>query len=256
MFCSILISNFNKSKHIKKCLNSLKFQTYKNIEIIFSDNDSSDNSISIASAFTGIKILNTKRLTNYPALNQIKVILKAFEESKGDYIFLLDSDDFFEIDKIEEIIKYLSTNNFEVIFDVPKLYINDNNSKIFKSKSFYNSFRSWPIIFPTSSISFTREFFLNFRNYLKENKYEKLEIDTRLNIFSYVNKKRVIFDKNLTNYNQVSDGIMSKYKKFNKNWWQRRLQAHEYLNEIYTKKNYKFNVNPDYYLTKLINQIL
>ena len=34
MFCSVLISNFNKSKYLEKCLNSVKNQTYKNIEII------------------------------------------------------------------------------------------------------------------------------------------------------------------------------------------------------------------------------
>ena len=41
--------------------------------------------------------------------------------SKGDYIFLLDSDDFFEKDKIEKIIKYKSLNNSEIIFDIPRL---------------------------------------------------------------------------------------------------------------------------------------
>ena len=35
MLCSILISNFNKSQYIERCLNSLIEQTYKNIEIIF-----------------------------------------------------------------------------------------------------------------------------------------------------------------------------------------------------------------------------
>ena len=79
MFCSVLISNFNKSKYLEKCLNSVKNQTYKNTEIIFSDNGSTDDSISIASKFTNIKILETERSTNYPALNQIEVILKAFK---------------------------------------------------------------------------------------------------------------------------------------------------------------------------------
>ena len=47
MLCSILISNFNKSKYIKRCLNFLYAQSYKNIEIIFSDNNSTDNSLEI-----------------------------------------------------------------------------------------------------------------------------------------------------------------------------------------------------------------
>ena len=256
MLCSVLISNFNKSKYLEKCLNSVKDQTYDKIEIIFSDNGSTDNSMSILSSFTDIKILKTERSTEYPALNQIEVLVNAFEMSKGDYIFLLDSDDFFEKDKIEKVIKYKSLNNSEVIFDIPRLYKDEKNSKIFKSKSFYNPLRSWPIIFPTSSISFTRKFFLNFRDFLFEKKYEKLEIDTRLNIFSHIEKKRVLFDQILTNYNQNNDGIMSKFKKFNKNWWHRRFQAHEYLNKICTMKNYKVNKNFDYYLTTFIYKML
>ena len=256
MLCSVLISNFNKSKYLEKCLNSVKDQTYDKIEIIFSDNGSTDNSMSILSSFTDIKILKTERSTEYPALNQIEVLVNAFEMSKGDYIFLLDSDDFFEKDKIEKVIKYKSLNNSEVIFDIPRLYKDEKNSKIFKSKSFYNPLRSWPIIFPTSSISFTRKFFLNFRDFLFEKKYEKLEIDTRLNIFSHIEKKRLLFDQILTNYNQNNDGIMSKFKKFNKNWWHRRFQAHEYLNKICTMKNYKVNKNFDYYLTTFIYKML
>ena len=256
MLCSVLISNFNKSKYLEKCLNSVKDQTYDKIEIIFSDNGSTDNSMSILSSFTDIKILKTERSTEYPALNQIEVLVNAFEMSKGDYIFLLDSDDFFEKDKIEKVIKYKSLNNSEVIFDIPRLYKDEKNSKIFKSKSFYNPLRSWPIIFPTSSISFTRKFFLNFRDFLFEKKYEKLEIDTRLNIFSHIEKKRVLFDQILTNYNQNNDGIMSKFKKFNKNWWHRRFQAHEYLNKINLKRNYQINKKLDYYITNLANKFL
>lgn len=256
MLCSVLISNFNKSKYLEKCLNSVVKQTYDHVEIIFSDNGSSDDSVAIASKFTNIKILKTKRSTDYAALNQIDVILKAFESSEGDYIFLLDSDDFFEKDKIEKIIKYKSVSGMELIYDIPRLYMDENNTKLFKSKTNYNSFRSWPIIFPTSSISFTRNFFLNFRDFLFEKNYEKLEIDARLNIFSYLEKQSVVFDEILTNYNQNTEGIMSNYKRFNKNWWVRRQQAYNYLSKICVMKNHKFKKNLDYYFTNLINKLI
>lgn len=256
MLCSVLISNFNKSKYLEKCLNSVIKQTHDHVEIIFSDNGSNDASIEIASKFSNIRILKTKRSTDFPALNQIEVILKAFDSSNGDYIFLLDSDDFFEKDKIEKIIKYKSVSDMELIYDIPRLYIDENNTKPFKSKTFYNPFRSWPIIFPTSSISFTRKFFLNFRNFLFEKKYEKLEIDARLNIFSYLEKQSVLFNEILTNYNQNTNGIMSTYKKFNKNWWERRQQAHNYLSKICIMKNYQSKKNLDYYFTNFINKLI
>tara|TARA_B100000900_G_C20325278_1_gene611911 strand:+ start:270 stop:704 length:435 start_codon:yes stop_codon:yes gene_type:complete len=106
MFCSILISNYNKSKYLEKCLNSVLNQTYKDYEVIFSDNNSSDRSYEIASKYDHIKILQSERLSTSSPLNQIDVIEKAFNISKGEYIFLLDSDDYFEKTKLEKIVEF------------------------------------------------------------------------------------------------------------------------------------------------------
>ena len=69
-------------------------------------------------------------------------------------------------------------------------------------------------------------------------------------------KNRTLYDEILTNYNQNSEGIMSTYKKFNKDWWHRRFQAHEYLNKINLKRNYQINKKLDYYITNLANKFL
>ena len=45
---SILIASYNKEKYVKRCINSCKTQTYNNIEIIFYDDGSKDNSYEIA----------------------------------------------------------------------------------------------------------------------------------------------------------------------------------------------------------------
>ena len=42
MFCSILISNYNKEKYLKECLSSCVNQDYNNYEILVGDNGSSD----------------------------------------------------------------------------------------------------------------------------------------------------------------------------------------------------------------------
>ena len=45
---TVLVANYNNAKYIKRCLGSLLNQTYKKIEIIFIDDNSSDNSVNIA----------------------------------------------------------------------------------------------------------------------------------------------------------------------------------------------------------------
>ena len=42
---SVLIANYNNEKYINKCISSLLEQTYKNLEIIFIDDYSNDNSL-------------------------------------------------------------------------------------------------------------------------------------------------------------------------------------------------------------------
>ena len=48
---SIIVVNYNNSKYINRCINSVKKQTYKNLELIFVDDCSTDNSIFFAKKF-------------------------------------------------------------------------------------------------------------------------------------------------------------------------------------------------------------
>ena len=45
---SVIVVNYNNSKYLVRCLDSLIKQTYKNFEIILVDDQSIDNSIDIA----------------------------------------------------------------------------------------------------------------------------------------------------------------------------------------------------------------
>ena len=56
---SILIVNYNNEIFISECINSLRKQTYENIEIIFFDDFSKDNSIDIIKNFNEVKIVMT-----------------------------------------------------------------------------------------------------------------------------------------------------------------------------------------------------
>ena len=81
-------------------------------------------------------------------------------------------------------------------------------------------------------------------------------MDLRILLFSkYIDKYNVI-DDNLTFYRQFDGNVSSKFKKFNKSWWKRRNQAHDYFFYFMKKNNLKINKNLDFYITKLINKFL
>jgi hypothetical protein len=81
-------------------------------------------------------------------------------------------------------------------------------------------------------------------------------MDLRLLLFAKYNGEYNCLNKNLTIYRQHIENVSSKFKKFNKLWWQRRNEAHDYhfyymkKNKLIIKKNF------DFYITKLINKFL
>ena len=58
---SILITNYNKQKFLKKSLRSCINQTYKNKEILLYDDCSTDKSVDIIKKFTKIKLIINKK---------------------------------------------------------------------------------------------------------------------------------------------------------------------------------------------------
>ena len=251
-FVSILITNYNKSIYLKKTINSCLSQNFKNKEILVFDDDSTDNSLQILNKFKNIKIIkNKKKKFKSGPLNQINGLNKLFRISKGNIIFLLDSDDIFRVNKLFEINKIFEKNKkIKFIQDTPfvSLY---NKKMILKKKNHF--FSIWPSFFPTSCIAIKRSFFENFIKISKKNKFAHLEIDARLSIYAYLKNQLFISKKCLTIYNYDEIGISSKYKKFSKNWWKKRNQAFTYMIFLMKKFNIKSSLGPDFYITKIIN---
>lgn len=105
MKLSIVVPIYNSEKSLKKCIESLINQTYKNIEIILVNDGSLDKSLEICNDYKKnddrIKIINQK--------NQGAAIARknGIENSTGDLISFVDSDDCICLDMYEKIIKEL-----------------------------------------------------------------------------------------------------------------------------------------------------
>ena len=247
---SILITNYNKSKFLKKSLKSLSNQKYKNFEIILFDDCSEDNSIKIIEKFQRVKLIrNKKKIHRSGPLNQINGIIEAFKRSKGKIICLMDADDFFTKNKLSIVNDYFQNNqNRKIVFN----FLSTSKKIKFSIKSDKN-YIIWPTIFPTSCISVRRNFFEVFIKKIKKKDYENLEIDARMTIFFkfYYNEYNLI-KKKITIYNYDHFGITSKINKFSKIWWYRRSEAFHYLKYVFFIKGKKFKINLDYLLTNLI----
>ncbi len=92
---SVNIATYNSEKTLVKCLDSLKNQSYKNIEIVIMDSYSKDKTLDIARAY-GARIVFAPTLATARKAGA--------DASRGDYIFILDSDQILEPDVIEKCV--------------------------------------------------------------------------------------------------------------------------------------------------------
>ncbi|MBA7486192.1 Glycosyltransferase GlyG [subsurface metagenome] len=111
---SIIIPTKNSAKTLGKCLEAIKEGTYLNIEVIVVDSGSSDKTLEIATRF-GAKVFT------YPEKRTLGQRAIGVKESSGQYILLLDSDQFLEKSIVERALQLI--NKGKVLFQPPKLYL-------------------------------------------------------------------------------------------------------------------------------------
>ena len=103
---SIIIPVYNVAPFIKRCLDSICFQTYNNIECILVDDCGQDNSISIIKeyidTYTGKIVF--KLISHQKNSGQATARNTGLKAATGYYVFFMDSDDAITTDCIETLI--------------------------------------------------------------------------------------------------------------------------------------------------------
>lgn len=115
---TIVIPVFNTEKFLKKCIDSILCQTYKNTEIILINDASIDRSGKIceeyAKKYENIKYINNKENQGVSKTRNIGI-----QRANGKYICFIDSDDYISENYIENLHKN-SEQNTLVICEILK----------------------------------------------------------------------------------------------------------------------------------------
>ena len=131
---SVIIPVHNSGKYIEECITSVINQTYKDIEIIVVDDNSSDNSLSIINGIKDkrIKVIKLNKNSGVAIARN-----KGIDKASGNYICFLDSDDYWYLDKIEKQVKFMEDNDYAFIYS-NYLYLKGNHTHIAKVPSEIN----------------------------------------------------------------------------------------------------------------------
>lgn len=113
----------NGETYVRDAINSILKQTYKNWEIIFWDNQSTDNTPKILDEYDDPRIFYF-RSPNDTSLYAARNL--ALKKITGDYIAFLDVDDMWYSTKLEKQIKILNKSHFQIACS--NFYILKNNS--------------------------------------------------------------------------------------------------------------------------------
>lgn len=111
---SVVIPVYNVEKYLRKCVDSVLGQTYKNIEVVLVDDGATDNCPQICDKYAEkdnrVKVVHKKNGGLSDARNF------GIDASTGDYIMFLDSDDYWNSDTaVEHIVDLIEKEQRDVV---------------------------------------------------------------------------------------------------------------------------------------------
>lgn len=115
MLDSIIVATYNCASYIEDTLNSVYRQTYKDLELIVTDDCSTDDSVDVASRWIDAhkerfkRVVQTKTQHNSGVTANYNAGLK---EARGEWIKCLDGDDMLTDDAIYNYVDYCKKKSY------------------------------------------------------------------------------------------------------------------------------------------------
>lgn len=142
---SIITPCYNSSRFIAQMIESVQAQTYKNWELLITDDCSTDDSCAIVETYSSndprIKLFRQEQNSGAGIARN-----NSIEKAQGRFIAFLDSDDMWKPEKLEKQLAFMLENNYQ--FSHSYTLVVDENNKVvgLNKKPDRVSFRSTRII--------------------------------------------------------------------------------------------------------------
>lgn len=156
----MIIPNFNGAKFISDAINSVLSQTYSNYEIIVVDDGSTDDSRLLLESFSDkIAVISGE---NHGAAHARNL---GILYSKGEYLALLDADDYWHPKKLEKQVSFIKSTHSDLVYCASNVIDKDNKLVQVLRPEFsgdcYQQFKKYPtsaiVLAGCSSSLFTRK---------------------------------------------------------------------------------------------------
>lgn len=211
---SIIMANYNSEKYIRRCIESILNQTYKNFELIIVDDVSTDNSPNII-----------REYCNDPRIKFIELTEKRFnggtrnfgiDIASGDYIMFIDCDDYVYSNKaLEEINNFAMYNKTDLIRVNYIACKNGGTGKVKLRETTLEQMSHTVFVAPWTKV-IKREKFVKFpENTLLEDVSQHIEQIDKLQTMSNSNVNWAVWNRD--NENAIS-ADKAKYNRYSKRY--------------------------------------
>ena len=166
---SVLINNRDNARFLRRCVESALDQTRRPDEIIVYDDGSTDESLAVLESFgSAVRVLSGRGGEDTPMQNQARAIEEAFRVCRGEYIFLLDSDDAFAPNHVATYMEAFGRSERVIMVQAPLWKIDDQgqitgleyderrHAQDYLQHIYAN--HEVNIYYPTSSLAFRRRY--------------------------------------------------------------------------------------------------
>lgn len=256
---SFIVPVYNTEKFLKKCLDSLVNQTYKDFEIIVVNDGSTDKSSNIISKYQ-------KKYKNVIVIDKENEGLsmarnRGVQKSSGKYIIFVDSDDYVSNKLLEEVDKKIDDSDilrFQIATeDEEYTKINEYHEEGFESMCGYDAFKylsSYHFVEPAWCYVIRRDYYIENKFSFKKDVYHE---DFGL-IPHVIYKSRKVKSIDFIGYYYIqrNGSIMNNndYKKTVK-------KAFDMLEQYKTMRLFAKNINrknnlDDYFLSYISNSVI
>jgi len=238
---SIIMNCYNGEKYLAKSLQSVLNQTYRNWELIFFDNASTDKSKYIFNTFKDKRFkyfFNKKKINLYKARNL------AISKTKGHFIAFIDVDDWWEINNLASRKSFFLNKEYAFSYSNCFYFFEKNKTKILFTKQklpngyIFNELSKNYLVNLSSML--IRKSFLYRLNYFFNNRYNIIgdfDLILRLSekyLAHSINEPLVNIRYHDENFSRLNRDLF--YKEYN-NWYKKVIKLENYKKN----KNIFFN---------------
>lgn len=146
MKVSIITVCLNSEKSIEKTIKSVIEQTYPNIEYIIIDGGSTDGTLKIIEKYKGkiSKCISEPDRGLYDAMN------KGIDQASGDFIGILNSDDWYELSAVENVVSCFKDESVDIVHGNRKEHFPEYQSSFIRKPNLKaDMYCQWSILHPT-----------------------------------------------------------------------------------------------------------